>query len=139
MKNFLVIGGTSGIGAALVKRLGHSNQIWIAARHPTGEGEAHHHIQWDASSGETMEGLPERLDGLAYCPGSSRLQPFSRLTDEQFSEDFQINCVGAVRVIRASLAAGNGKWESENHAMFKGTSATFRVECIGNQRQHNGR
>jgi NAD(P)-dependent dehydrogenase (short-subunit alcohol dehydrogenase family) len=47
--------------------------------------------------------LPESLQGLVYCPGTIRLRPFHRLSDNDFLEDFTINVLGAVKAIRASL------------------------------------
>ena len=44
--------------------------------------------------------LPEKLDGLIYCPGTINLKPFNRLTDQDFLNDFSINVLGAIKVIR---------------------------------------
>jgi NAD(P)-dependent dehydrogenase (short-subunit alcohol dehydrogenase family) len=49
--------------------------------------------------------IPEGLHGLVYCPGNIRLAQFQRLTDRDFSEDFNLHILGAVRIIRASLSA----------------------------------
>ena len=40
------------------------------------------------------------------------MKPFKSLSEEQFSEDFAINCLGAVKSIKASL---NGLKKSESH------------------------
>jgi NAD(P)-dependent dehydrogenase (short-subunit alcohol dehydrogenase family) len=59
---------------------------------------------WDATAGDfPKDQLPDALEGLVYCPGSIRLQPFHRLRDEDFSADFELNLLGAVRVLRAAL------------------------------------
>ena len=44
--------------------------------------------------------VEEEVDGLVYCPGTINLKPFSRLTDEDFRSDFDINVMGAVRVLQ---------------------------------------
>jgi NAD(P)-dependent dehydrogenase (short-subunit alcohol dehydrogenase family) len=65
---------------------------------------AERHLTWDATAGDfPVDQLPETLEGLVYCPGSIRLQPFSRLRDEDFRVDFEVNLLGAVRVLRAVL------------------------------------
>ena len=47
--------------------------------------------------------LPETLDELAYCPGAIVLKPFARLKPEDFVNDYQLQLVGAVKVIQACL------------------------------------
>jgi NAD(P)-dependent dehydrogenase (short-subunit alcohol dehydrogenase family) len=101
---YLVIGASSGIGAALAEALRPDGEVWTASRSPAGDRPRH--LAWDAGSGVLdRAALPERLDGLAYCPGSIRLQPFERLGDEDFLADLQLNLLGAVRAIRAALPA----------------------------------
>ena len=106
VKNFVVVGGTSGIGRALVGKLVNHGGVRVWSRGsidglPTG---VEHH-RWDATSDTPAPSTPDQVDGLAYCPGSIRLKPLVRLTEEDFREDFEINCVGAVRAIRACLPA----------------------------------
>jgi NAD(P)-dependent dehydrogenase (short-subunit alcohol dehydrogenase family) len=43
------------------------------------------------------------LDGVVYCPGSINLKPFHRITDQEFIEEFNLNVLGAVRVVRTVL------------------------------------
>ena len=50
-----------------------------------------------------LETLPETLQGLVYCPGTIVLKPFQRLTIDDFKEDFNINLLGAVKVIQGCL------------------------------------
>jgi NAD(P)-dependent dehydrogenase (short-subunit alcohol dehydrogenase family) len=49
--------------------------------------------------------MPEVLHGLVYCPGSIKLAQFQRLTDDDFMDDFNLHVLGAIRIIRTSLAA----------------------------------
>ncbi|MGA6924282.1 MAG: SDR family oxidoreductase [Desulfosarcina sp.] len=45
----------------------------------------------------------DRIQGMAYCPGSIRLRPFHRLKAEDFLADLEINLLGAVKAIQACL------------------------------------
>ena len=49
------------------------------------------------------EQLPDRLDGIVYCPGSINLKPFSRIKPEEFLADFNLQVVGAVKLIQQVL------------------------------------
>jgi len=103
---YLVVGGTSGIGLELVRLLSREHRVTVWSRHPPAQpvpGVAHQ--VWDAAMGEPTPQPPARLAGLAYCPGSIRLKPISRLRDADFREDFEINCLGAVRAVRACAPA----------------------------------
>jgi len=101
MKNILIIGASSGIGAALASQLKNDGtSIHTACRRPT----EFNHQTFDANSPSTLH-LPESLDGLVYCPGSINLKPFHRLTAEEMTEEFQLNALGAATVIQQALPA----------------------------------
>jgi NAD(P)-dependent dehydrogenase (short-subunit alcohol dehydrogenase family) len=105
MRNVLIVGASSGVGQTLAQRLTDSDVLWTASRHSATSGDSRH-IAWDAASESfPAASLPERLDGLVYCPGSIRLQPFDRLSETAFREDFEINLLGAVRVLKTALPA----------------------------------
>lgn len=101
-KNYLIIGGNSGIGKAIadiLKKEGHA--VILASRKGGDEGT----IAYDATKDELKaDDLPARLHGLVYCPGSITLKPFHRLTDQEFLDDFSINVMGAVRTVRSVLS-----------------------------------
>jgi NAD(P)-dependent dehydrogenase (short-subunit alcohol dehydrogenase family) len=62
------------------------------------------HVPFDVTQTEfSSDGLPDKLCGLAYCPGTIRLRPFARLTEDEFLEDYRINLLGAVAVIKGCL------------------------------------
>ncbi|MEZ4960365.1 MAG: SDR family oxidoreductase [Saprospiraceae bacterium] len=108
-KNYLIAGGSSGIGLALVKRLvEQGNQVTVISRTDEKLAGLPHvvHLKKDVLTDEIMESeLPEMLHGLAYCPGSINLKPFRSLKPEQFLEDFNINVLGAVKVLQAAHKA----------------------------------
>lgn len=105
MKNILLIGGSYGIGLALVKALQSNYHVYVASR--TAENLADldcHHIPFDALT-DTLDTtkLPEVIDGLVYCPGSINLRPFKGLKPEVFESDLQINFISLVNVIQTVL------------------------------------
>ena len=105
MSNILIVGASSAVGQTLVAELEPSHRLWTSSRAPL-SGRADRHLVWDATTGDfPVDQLPDTLAGLVYCPGSIRLQPFHRLRDEDFSADFELNLLGAVRALRAALPA----------------------------------
>lgn len=112
-KNILVIGASSGIGLALAQQLGQQGAHVITAQRRKPEGLTGTFIEWDATTpaAEAFNQLPAQLHGLVYCPGSITLKPFQRLTNEDFLKDYQVNVLGAVSAVQASLKqlkAANG-------------------------------
>jgi NAD(P)-dependent dehydrogenase (short-subunit alcohol dehydrogenase family) len=106
-KTFLIIGGTSGIGAELVRQLEAENASVITASRQATANHTGLHVVWDATDAASNLSalLPEKLDGLVYCPGSINLRPFARISDAEFLNDFEINVMGAIRAIRQSINA----------------------------------
>lgn len=111
---YLVIGGSKGIGKACVEMLleqGH--EVKVASR---SNKEIDHlpveHIELDVTGDVSeIEDAFDELNGLIYCPGSINLKPFHRFKTEDFSNDFDLNVLGAVKCIQATLPAlkaGNG-------------------------------
>jgi len=104
-KNYLIIGGTTGIGRKIVERLSNSgDKIYVGSRsgEPGNSMSNVSHFQLDVTQMGNFptDVLPESLQGLVYCPGTIRLQPFKRLTTDDFADDFNINLLGAVRSIK---------------------------------------
>ena len=102
MKTIIVVGGSKGIGKALVdKLLVNCNVINISRSAPqTSHNNLTHH-----NCDVTKDKLPEikNADGLVYCPGSINLKPIGRLSVDDFKSDFDINVLGAVKVIQEYL------------------------------------
>lgn len=103
-KNILLIGGSHGIGNAIVQHLKDGNNVYVASREnenlPTGVT----HITFDALTDDIdLSQLPEALHGFVYCPGSINLKPFKMLKQEHFEEDMAINFFALLKVTRAVL------------------------------------
>ena len=102
---YIVVGGSSGIGLSLTKQLandGHqvnvlSRTIGLLSPHPN----ITHHACDVLNDPIPTDLLPDAINGLAYCPGSINLKPFRGLKPEQFLADFNINVIGAVKVLQA--------------------------------------
>ncbi len=107
-KNFVVVGGSKGIGLGITKGLisrGHRVTVLSrTAENISSLSNVTHHV-FDVTTDEVDKSwLPESIDGVAYCPGSINLRSFRALKPEVFREDFELNVVGAIRVLQASLA-----------------------------------
>jgi len=106
-KNILVVGGTSGIGLSLVKILNTNDAtVYVISRSgPDNLVEGVKYLQADITGTlDAIAGfLPDELHGLVYSVGSINLKPFTRLTEEDFLNDYRINVLGAARIIQQSL------------------------------------
>jgi NAD(P)-dependent dehydrogenase (short-subunit alcohol dehydrogenase family) len=104
-RNFFVVGGRSGIGLEIVKRLAPRGcRLDVLARGKHLELDypnVHYHPGDLIRDDNPFDYLPNHLHGLVYCPGTIRLKPLARLTEDDFMEDWQINLMGAVRVLKA--------------------------------------
>ena len=104
MANFVVVGGSSGIGHSITEiLLSQNHSVWNISRRPVELGGVENIIA-DINNGEIdIQLLPEVVDGLVYCPGSITLKGFKSIKEEQFLADFQINVLGAIKLIKACL------------------------------------
>lgn len=93
-ETYLIIGGTKGIGRAVVEQLGKERCIVLSRN----ESDTDNHLVCDVMNDD----LPdiEGLKGIVYCPGSINLKPFHRLTKDDFLTDYNVNVLGAVRVLQ---------------------------------------
>lgn len=102
MKKIVIVGGSRGIGNATVNALVSENQVINISRNkPDNSHQNLTHYSCDILTDE----LPviDEIDALIYCPGSINLKPISRIKLEEFREDFEINVIGAVKVIQHFL------------------------------------
>lgn len=107
MANYLIVGGSSGIGKQLCEQLVNDGHR-VYATYNLHEVSS----SWDSLSyhrlnvmdeNVALDFLPDELHGLVYCPGSINLKPFNRITPQNFLDDYQLQVVGAVKMIQAAL------------------------------------
>lgn len=106
MKNLLIIGASSGIGASIAeKAVADGYRVISASRNnPSVAGVEHHTIDITAENID-WSFLPDTLDGLVYAPGTINLKPFHRFKLEDFQNDLDINVLGAVKTLQAAFKA----------------------------------
>lgn len=112
-KNIVIIGGNSGIGRSIIEKLNILGAN-VFPYHRSGEGESHLDV---TQKFDSIAGLPEVIDGLVYCPGTISLKPFHRFSIEDFQIDYEVNVLGAVKVLQACLK-GLKKSESASVVLF---------------------
>jgi len=102
MKSVLIVGGSSGIGKSLVKMLLDTTEVISMSRTPS---EITHPNLTEYTCDVLNDTLPElaSIDSIVYCPGSINLKPISRLKQDDFSKDFSINVLGAVKIVQKYL------------------------------------
>ncbi len=107
MKNYLIIGASSGIGNALAHQLvSEGNQVYgtyFKNESPSPNHNLHFHYFNCNDANVEFSYLPEQINGLAFCPGSIVLKPFNRIKPEEFISDFEFQVVGLIKVIQAVL------------------------------------
>ncbi len=117
-KKILIYGGSGGIGAAtgrILRSKGHSLHLVgrdadrlaavaqeLDATFTVGDvNDADVFAKVAAEAGDSLDGL----DGLVYAVGTINLRSISRLTENDFINDFRINAMGAALAVQASLPA----------------------------------
>ena len=104
MKNIVIIGGSKGIGNAILLQQLENNKVYNISRTAT---EISHQNLTHFSLDVLNDMLPEieNVDTLIYCPGSITLKPIGNLNIDDFRNDFEINVIGAVKAIQKYLPA----------------------------------
>ena len=105
MKNYLIIGASSGIGKSIAQQLAKEHTVFGTYRNTEAEQTPNINFHYlDVLEDDLdFKFLPEVLDGLVYCPGSINLKPFKRFSAKDFEDDFKLQVSGAVKCIQACL------------------------------------
>lgn len=163
MKNILIVGAGSGIGLQTAQLLQNSCNLYTITRTDNDNYRQLNAVKYvmdvTAANWDTVDDLPETLDGLVYTPGSINLKPFARLTTADFLRDMEINLLGAVHTIQrflpllkktkgsgivlfssvaattgfpfhTSIAAAKGAVEGFTKALAADLAPSVRVNCI---------
>ncbi len=163
MSVYLIVGASSGIGKQLAQQLVLTGNSVIGTYHNHFMESAdpaieYHHLnvledEFDISF------VPESIAGVAYCPGSINLKPFSRIKPEDFLQDFKLQVTGAIKVLQkvmpslkqngkgsivlfstvavqlglpfhSQVAASKGAIEGLTRSLAAEYSPTVRINCI---------
>ncbi len=105
-RNYLIIGGSSGIGKQIVESLSNQGHSIFASYNQTlpEDNTIADFFHYDVLDEEaTLENLPDEIHGVAYCPGSINLKPFHRFKESDFIDDYKLQVLGAVNTIQSIL------------------------------------
>ena len=100
MHKILLVGGNSAIGQALQKN---SEKEFISL------SRSEETLNLDGAMTELDDLGP--LSGMVYFPGTINLKPFTMLKEEDYLNDFNVNVMGAVKVLKKvinNLKEANG-------------------------------
>lgn len=106
MKNYLVVGGSGGIGKSIAEMLSDSGNRVFASfnQNPIDPKEGITPVYLNVLEEiPELDILPETLDGFIYCPGSILLRPFARIKPESFQSDFELQVIGAIKILQQVL------------------------------------
>lgn len=162
MNTYLVVGGTSGIGLETTKLLSQNNRVIVLSREKRNIDGLNNVEFFQADVTKSFDELPqisEPINGLVYCPGTINLKPLKSLKIEDFQNDFEVNLIGAVKVINkyfnnlkeagksgivlfstvavqtgmqyhASIASAKGAVEGLTRSLAAEFAPNIRVNCI---------
>lgn len=157
MSKTLIVGGTKGIGKRISELLENSDCIIFSRDEISSTNNNHIYYNLDVKNAEFPD--IEDLSSIIYCPGTINLKPFRSLKEEDFLNDFNVNFMGAVSIIKkyqrnltksenasitlfstvavsqgmpfhASIAAAKGAVEGLTKSLAAEFAGKIRVNCI---------
>nr|MBP6478795.1 hypothetical protein [Chitinophagaceae bacterium] len=106
-KNYLILGGSSGIGKRLATMLSTGNRVFATynknQQTDIVDSNLTYHFCNVLNENLSFDYLPDTIDGIVYCPGSINLKPFARIGINDFVNDYQLNVAGAIKIIQLLL------------------------------------
>jgi NAD(P)-dependent dehydrogenase (short-subunit alcohol dehydrogenase family) len=162
MKTHIIVGGTSGIGLETVRLLSQNSRVIVLSREKRNLEGLSNVDFFSTDITKPAEELPQMsnpIDGIVYCPGTINLKPIKSLKIEDFQNDFEINLLGAIKVINkyfnnlkssgkasivlfstvavqtgmpyhASVASSKGAIEGLTRSLAAEFAPSIRVNCI---------
>jgi NAD(P)-dependent dehydrogenase (short-subunit alcohol dehydrogenase family) len=107
MSTYLIIGASTGIGKKLAEQLvesGHNILVTYFRNKPEANADLpDYHYLNVLEETISIDFLSDVLDGLVYCPGSINLRPFERIKPADFVADFNLQVMGAIKIIQAAM------------------------------------
>jgi NAD(P)-dependent dehydrogenase (short-subunit alcohol dehydrogenase family) len=105
--NFVIAGGSKGIGLELVRLLEPTAarvDVYSRSVDELSVSQTVQHHDCDFTQDQIqLDELPETINGIAYCPGSINLRSFRSLKPDDFRNDLEINLIGAVKFLQACM------------------------------------
>jgi len=116
MKNkTLIYGGSGGVGAALAKKLvANGSDVHLAGRNEDSLGTIAKELGCKFTVGNVSDEsffdtaaseAGEETSSVVYAVGTINLKSISRLTTEDFTNDYSINVIGAFHSVKSSINA----------------------------------
>lgn len=106
MANILIIGGSSGIGEQLTLQLAAGNNVYASYNTKILTSSTNNLTYFKLNvldEDVDLSFLPNEIHGLVYCPGSINLKPFDRIKPADFELDYQLQVIGAIKIIQQVL------------------------------------
>lgn len=107
MANYLIVGGSSGIGFELADLLSKQHHhVHVLSRTEKNLDTLPNTTHYTTDISEVAPVFPEitqPIEGIIYCPGTINLKPFKAFKPEDFQHDFNINVLGAIKTIKHYL------------------------------------
>ena len=116
MSNYLIAGGSRGIGLELVRLLAPAASridVWSRSIDDLQTTAVVSHAVADFTDPSApLPDVPESIQGAVYCPGTVNLKSFRALSEDDFRRDWEVNLLGAVRFLKAcqpKLSGADGR------------------------------
>lgn len=101
MKNRILLAGAGSTIAKSLINTYSDNYDFITISRESSERKSQHYVL--NSVRDDLPVFEDTIDGLVYFPGTIKLKPFRSLSTEDFLEDFEINFLGAARIIKTYM------------------------------------
>lgn len=107
MQQYLIIGGSGGIGQEIARQLAAAGNQVIATYNKNKPAHETPHIQYHhldvLAENNVLDFIPATINGFVYCPGSINLRPFERIKVSDFEADYKLQVTGAIKLLQMVL------------------------------------